>query len=145
MSNLTEDCEHAIVHEVVTELSPIKKSAKSYKYYQAELSDRTKSIKVVAFDPSLRPSMDSSHNNWKAIKVMNCRVLKEQDRDDAHIFLNNHIQIASLPHKFHIPDHFYAASRPVWILEIKTQFVKELPKQDYPVGDASACCKLFAW
>jgi len=53
LSNLTEDCEHAIVHKVVTELSPIKKSAKSYKYYQDELSDGTKSIKVVAFLTSI--------------------------------------------------------------------------------------------
>ena len=121
---LLEDCDHTIVHGVVAELSPVKKSTKSCKYFQAQLSNGTKSnctksIKVIAFNPSLHSFVDSSFKGWKAVKVTNCRVLKEQDRGDAHIFLNNHSQIANLPHKFHIPDHFYAASRLVQILAIK--------------------------
>ena len=108
--------------------------------------------------------MDSSFNDWKAVKVTNCRVLKEQDRGDVHIFLNNHSQIANLLHKFQIPDHFYAASRPVRISaieslsdmakvkvvnveslkKIKAHFGKEILKQDYPVGYSSACCNQVA-
>ena len=45
LSNLLEDCDLAIVHGVVTELSPIKKSAhEKFKYFQAQLSNGTKSI-----------------------------------------------------------------------------------------------------
>ena len=64
LSNLPEDCDHGIVHGVVTELSTIKKSATNCQYFQAQLSDGTKSIKVVEFDPSLCPSMDTSHKDY---------------------------------------------------------------------------------
>ena len=58
LSNLPENCDHGIVHGVVTELSLMKKSATNCHYFQAQLSDGTKSIKVVAFDPSLHPTAE---------------------------------------------------------------------------------------
>jgi len=74
LSNLSESCKHAIVHGVVTELSPVKQSAKNCKYFQAQLSDGKKTIKVVGFDPALHQSMNNSQKDRKPIKVTNCRL-----------------------------------------------------------------------
>ena len=73
------------MYGVVAELSSIKKSTTDCQYFQVQLSDGTKSIKVVAFDSSLCLFMDTSHKDWKAIKLMNCRVQKKQNKEDAHI------------------------------------------------------------
>ena len=57
LSNLPENCEHAVVHGVDSELSPVKQSTKNRKYFQAQLSDGKKTIKVVGFDPALHQFM----------------------------------------------------------------------------------------
>ena len=38
LSNLPENCDHGIVHGVVTELSPMKESATNRHYFHAQLS-----------------------------------------------------------------------------------------------------------
>ena len=169
LSNLLEDCDHGIVHGVVTHLSPIKKSCTNRHYFQAQLSDGTKSIEVVSFDPSLRPSMDTSQKDRKAIKLTNCRVQKELTKPDPEIFLNNHSQITKSPCEIHVPDHLLPANGAIQMSEIKsvadmakitaqikvvnvehptkirTQLGKELLKQDCLVADSSARCRLVAW
>ena len=47
LSNLPENYEHAIVHDVDSELSPVKQSAKNCKYFQAQLSDGKKPLKLL--------------------------------------------------------------------------------------------------
>ena len=74
--------DHRIVHGVVTELSLIKKSGTNCHYFQVQLSDGTKSIKVIMFDPSLRPSMDTSQKDQKAINLTNSRVPKKKRKEE---------------------------------------------------------------
>ena len=51
-----------IVHGVVTDLSPMKKSKKdeSRKYFSAQVSDGKKCLRVTSFEPSLRQAMNNS-------------------------------------------------------------------------------------
>ena len=78
-------------------------------------NDTTRTLKI----QKCNTGMDNSQKDRKLIKVTNCRVLKEHDKDDAHIFLNNHSQIANLLRKFHILDHPYAGNKPIRISEIR--------------------------
>lgn len=91
------------------QLLPIKKSTKSLKYFQAHAVQNP--IKVIGFDLFLHPSKSKIKMGRPLIKVTNCRVLKEQDRDDVHIFLNKHSQNANSLRKFQIPNNFYAACK----------------------------------
>ena len=51
-----EASDSACVHGIVTDLSPIKKNRKNeaVRYFQGELSDGKKFVRVISFDPSLQ-------------------------------------------------------------------------------------------
>lgn len=72
------ECHNAIIHGVVTELSPVKKSKKDKKrkYFCRAMSDGESSVPVVSFEASLRSTMDDSLCKKEAISVVDCQVCR---------------------------------------------------------------------
>ena len=116
--NLPEDCDHGLCTELLTELLPIQKNATNCQYFEAQLSDGTKSIKVVAFDSFLYLLMNTLQKDWKAIKVTNSRVRKKQNKEDVHIFINN--------------QHMYDLHSPLvqfhWVIHSGLQYLQNMDK-----------------
>ena len=63
----------------VTSLSPVKVSRKNdqKRYFHAATTD---AIRVVSFEPSLRPEIDKSCTQQKPIAVVNCRVKESPEQ-----------------------------------------------------------------
>lgn len=82
VSDIDEECESAIVHGVMTELSPVKSSSGNpkVKYFTGKMSDGNKTVRVVSFDPALRPRFAESLENSKAIALSNCKVQGTQSK-----------------------------------------------------------------
>ena len=69
----TKDC--ITVHGVVTELSPIKTSTgKNVKYFTGKLSDGNKTLRMVSFDPKLRPQLLNSYTHKKGVAMAECAI-----------------------------------------------------------------------
>ena len=76
VSEIDSPFENVTVHGVVSSLSPAKVSRQNDKkrYFHANITDGKKAIRVVSFEPSLRPEMDKSCTHQKPIAVVNCQV-----------------------------------------------------------------------
>ena len=71
-----EESQGAAVHGVITNLSPVKVSRRNAKvhYFDGKISDGRKSVRLVAFDPSLRSAMESSRSKGSSVRLVNCLV-----------------------------------------------------------------------
>ena len=71
-----EESQEAAVHGVITNLSPVKVSRRNAKvhYFDGKMSDGRKSVRLVAFDPSLRSAMESSRSKGSSVRLVNCLV-----------------------------------------------------------------------
>ena len=89
----------AIVHSVVTELSPIKKSKKDdkLKYFSGQLSDGKKCMHVISFEPCLRQPMNDSKK--EAISVVDCQVRPGRS-GGSEIILGQLTKVQPSPKKF---------------------------------------------
>ena len=58
-------CDSAIVHGVMTELSPVKKSERddNVKHFSGQICDGKSSVRVFSFEPALRRAMCKSMEN----------------------------------------------------------------------------------
>ena len=94
-----------IVHEVVTDLSPIKTSKKNTKrqYFTGIMSDGQKAVRMVSFDASLHEEMDKSRKSCSAVKVTNCQVKKSSDTN-MEIVVTNRSKVFMSPKKIKLAD-----------------------------------------
>lgn len=75
---------HSItIHGIVGCISPVKTSRKDpkKKYFNAAISDSKKTMRMVSFDPSIRPQLENNANradedNQPAVALENCLVKK---------------------------------------------------------------------
>ena len=83
--------ENVTIHGVVTELSPIKTSKKNstVKYFMGMLSDGRKSLRMVSFDPKLRPRFNESFEGSNAIAVKECQVKRASYGDALEILASS--------------------------------------------------------
>ena len=116
----------AIVHGVITQLSPIKKSKKdeTKQYFNAQISDGRKSLRVVSFDPKLREALDSSLVKQQAV---NCQV-KESAGSATELFLNEFTEVQSSPKKFRVEESEFkpAAEIPMMMKDLPSMTLKQL-------------------
>ena len=101
-----EEKKQATVHGVfVGDLSPIKVSRKcpDRKYFEANLSDGRKTIRMVSFDPNLRKTVEEAHKEKREVAVTKCSV-KRGLGDAFEIIANEKTSIVNSPKKFKISD-----------------------------------------
>lgn len=57
VSDVDDEYESATVHGIMTEVSPVKSSSSNpkVKYFTGKMSDGSKTVRVISFDPALRP------------------------------------------------------------------------------------------
>lgn len=96
----------ATVHGIfVGDVSPIKVSRKcaDRKYFEANLSDGNKTVRMVSFEPKLRKAVEDAYKDGREIAVSKCSV-KRGLGDAFEILANHKTEIMSSPKKFKISD-----------------------------------------
>lgn len=84
----------ARVHGVVTSVSPMKlsESGKS-RYFDGELSDGKRKVRVVGFDSKVREKLFDSHGKREPVVVSNCEVKCGKYSSDLEIFVKESTEL----------------------------------------------------
>ena len=71
-----KECGSAVVHSVVVEVSPVKKSKKDekVKYFRGQISNGKESVRVISFQPKLRDAMCKSVEKKNSVCLVNCQM-----------------------------------------------------------------------
>lgn len=87
VSEATEEEDNVTIHGIVTELSPIKTSKRNshVKYFTGQLSDGKKCMRLVSFDPKLRPRLSESLGYSSVVAMRECRVKRASVGDNLEI------------------------------------------------------------
>ena len=96
----------ANVHGVfVGALSPVKSSRNNtkMKYFEGQLSDGSKTVRFVSFEPKLRQQIEEAHEKCSSIALRNCAV-KRNRQQDLEVLVSSQTKIHSSPKKFKIDD-----------------------------------------
>ena len=111
VSDIVGQKRNTTVHGVVVSLSPIKESAKNKekKYFNAQIADDKKVVRMVSFDPKLWPNMEQSKEDHSSIALVNCDIQKARKRGRAdfseyEIVAGMQTTIQKSPKKFKIED-----------------------------------------
>ena len=162
-----KESRNAIVHGVVTDLKPLKKSKKDemVKYFSGELCDGKNSIRLISFQPSLRSSLINSLEKKDAVSLVNCQVRGTQG-GGPEVLLTNATKVEPSPKKFDTkisrkqPVHMddlpsITVDQTVTVIvkvktvgqleEVKNRDGKVLRKQDCVVGDSKGCGRVVLW
>jgi ssDNA-binding replication factor A large subunit len=167
-----KESKNVVVHGVITELSPVKKSRKneSIKYFSGQLCDGKDSVRVIYFEPCLREKMSCCFEKKEPVCLSNCQV-RSGARGGSEVLLNKLTQVAVSPKKFdtNAAVLFRKESASVGlndlsslvmdadvtvtvkvksvdpVEEVKNRDGKVLKKQDCVVGDADGCGRLVLW
>jgi hypothetical protein len=164
-----KESKNAVVHGVITELSPVKKSRKneSVKYFSGQLCDGKDSVRVIYFEPCLREKMSDCFEKKEPVCLSNCQI-RSGARGGSEVLLNKLTQVAVSPKKFdtNAAVLFRKESASVGmnslvmdadvnvtvkvksvdpVKEVKNRDGKVLKKQDCVVGDVDGCGRLVLW
>ena len=167
-----KESKNAVVHGVITELSPVKKSKKdeSVKYFSGKLSDDKDSVRVICFYPSLRNRMSSSFEKKDTVSLVNCQVRASRG-GGSEILLTDTSKVEASPKKFDSTVALHCQKEPACVAlndlsslvmgenvtvtvkvksvdppqEVKNREGKALKKQDCVVGDADGCSRVVLW
>ncbi len=168
------DC--VTVHGVVTELSPVKCSTRSeVKYFTGKLSDGKSTLRMVSFDPKLRPQLLPSYNKKVAVALTDCTVKPSQSGGSLEIqAATRRTAVQASPREFTLPADLRAidpdAGVDVNIEDLEklavNQFItvcakavvvhgpesvdskktwRNLTKQECIVGDATGTIRIVLW
>ena len=94
----------ANVHGVfVGALSPVKSSRNNtkMKYFEGQLSDGSKTVRFVSFEPKLRQQIEEAHEKCSSIALRNCAV-KRNRQEDLEVLVSSQTKIHSSPKKMAI-------------------------------------------
>ena len=164
---------NAIVHGVVTSLSPIKNSKKSenVEFFSGLFSDGNGCKRLISFVPRLRAPLDESMMKKKTISFVSCQV-RETTVGESEIVLTKYSTIQPSSRKFDLSALVTQSDAPVIHMEdlcsltshtsqkvtvsVKVKHVnpqeivnnrhgKQLNKQDCIVAYSTACGKVVLW
>jgi len=96
----------ANVHGVfVGAVSPVKtgRSNTKVKYFEGQLSDRSKTVRFVSFEPNLRRKVEEAQQKGSAIQLRNCAV-KRNRQQELEVLASTQTKIENSPKKFKIND-----------------------------------------
>ena len=177
VSDIVRQKRNTTVHGVVVSLSPIKESAKNKekKYFNAQIADNKKVVRMVSFDPKLWPNMEQSKEDHSSIALVNCDIQKAKKRGRAdfseyEVVAGMQTTIQKSPKKFKIEDDLLqslASTVMHSITDISKISVgsvvsvmgkvtrvgdaeevgskQTLVKQDCYLSDASGTCRVVLW
>ena len=82
VSDVDEEYDSATVHGVTAKVSLVKSSSNNpkIKYFTWKMSDCTKTVRVISFDPGLRPRFAESFEKNGPIALVNCKVQETQSK-----------------------------------------------------------------
>ena len=124
----------ANVHGVfVGGLSPIKPSRKNseVKYFEGQLSDGRKTVRVVSFDPKLRGEIEEARQQRYGVGLMNCCIKRSRnpERNKFEVIVGNKTTVVKSPKKFKIDTETEAASLYCCPELTTLELVKDVAKQ----------------
>ena len=95
----------AMIHDVITSLSPVKKAKKSEsKYFKAQLTDGKKEINVVGFLEKQHSQLEQLCKEKDAIEIAKCAIKPSlADPNQLEVLLNSYTQLTKSPSKFELP------------------------------------------
>lgn len=103
----------ANVHGIVTELSPIKVSRRddNIKYFDARITNGRKTLRMVAFDPTLRSQMETAQTNSTPIAIINCQIKEKTEYNFGNnpafeIHTSKRSKVEASPRKLQLPEDF---------------------------------------
>lgn len=94
-----KECRSAIIHGVVTELSPVKRSKRddNVKYFSGQLCDGKISVRVVSFEPCLKQAMYDSMED--SVSLVGCQV-RSGVHGGSEIVMSKMTKVERSPRKF---------------------------------------------
>ena len=174
VSDLLPSCSTNVEGVFVGTLSPVKTGRKNsnVKYFEGQLSDGSKTVRFVSFEPKLRPQIQEAQGKSAAVLLKNCAV--KRNREQAlEVQVNSQTVITNSPTKFKIDEKAIkeSESREVTTLEDLNDIAehqsvsitgkvtslfpvekitikstgKELKKRDLFLSDHTAVYRCVAW
>ena len=100
-----EESKAAIVHGIVTQLSPVCVSKKnsSVRYFDGKVAGERKCARLLCFDPSLRALCAESQANKTPVKLINCQVKQSGNQAPAEIVLTSRTKLDFSTKQFQLP------------------------------------------
>ena len=171
VSDLVE-VSNATVHGVVMEVSPVRPSRKNpeVKYFSGKLSDGQKVVRMISFEPKLRPVLDKSREERKPVALVNCKVSESKFESGFEIMTSGRTRVESSPKKFKIDEQKFVERPDVSVKEVMGLPVNELInivgkvvkvgevtevsskssqksllKQDCTLRDSMGSCRIVLW
>ena len=155
----------AIVHGVVSSLSPMKKG-KTTDFFEAKLMDGELQMRVVGFQESLRERLAKSQEKEKSVSLQNCQVKHGRNSDELEIILKSSSRIQPSPKKIVVNEMLKRAENPQITLDalpMKSVYDKVtlnakvinveapakvsggLTKQDVVIADSTSPARITLW
>ena len=91
----------AVVHGVISSLSPIKKGRKS-KYFHGCVSDGKRSMRFVSFSERQLDSMEKFKESKRPVELKDCQLKRAKRGDELEIVMKSSTAIAPSPEKINI-------------------------------------------
>ena len=109
VSEVKEASSCTTVCGVITTLSPIKVSTKNsqLKYYDGEICDGKKSIRIVSFNSRLRDEMEKAHQEKAPLAVVDCASCFSKDSSGFEVVVSNHTKIKNAQKEYDLPDELF--------------------------------------
>lgn len=79
----------AIVHGVVTDLSPVRKSKRDekVKFFSGQICNSMSNVRVASFEPALRAAMCDAMEKKDSVRLLGCQV-RSSVRGESEIVMN---------------------------------------------------------
>ena len=170
VSEIDEEVKDICVHGVPVAVSPKKKSRKneSITYFDGEVSDGKKTVRVVSFNPSLHSKMKEAEESLSNIAFSHADIKKSGRSGEPEVFLTSKSEVGASLRKVGVvkPRESKPAIKiadlsdvsvgqsvnvilKIVSVEDSQKITKkdgnELVKQDVSVGDCSGCCRMVLW
>ena len=155
---------NASLHGMLANLSPMKKG-KQVPFFEGKLTDGTKHIRIVGFQPDHQKRLASFYEKGDSVALRNCELKPGRQSDELEIIMKTHSHVEVSPKKFCIKDLSAIGSNNIMLdsLEDKCNFDKVTfsakairvddpihiaagkTKQDVIVADASSTARVTLW
>ena len=84
---------------IVGQVSPVKSSKKrpDVKYFEGQISDGVKTMRLVSFEPTLRCKVEEAQKAKRGVALQNCSFKRSGDNDDFEVHVNKKTSILPSP------------------------------------------------
>jgi len=101
--NEVHACKSAKVHGVLTSVSPMKSNrAGTTKYFDAQLTDGKKPLRIVGFDTKLHQRLVDFYESKDAVALTNCEIKEGKYSSALELVLRKSTQLQKSPVKFDV-------------------------------------------